>query len=85
MYYDSILLTTLYSSYLHAWMWTGDGNYQSGHYAKNCDTQDTSVFEGKALIPHDETYRRDMMQHGKALRKKVRLLFQLWCTKFTLI
>jgi hypothetical protein len=56
-------------------MWTGDGNYQSGHYAKNCDPQDTSVFEGKALIPHDETYRRDMMQHGKALGKKVWFIF----------
>jgi hypothetical protein len=65
----------MYLSYLHSWMWTGDGNYQSGHYAKNCDPQDTSVFEGKALIPHDATYRRDMTEHGKALGKKVWLFF----------
>jgi hypothetical protein len=66
-------------------MWTGDGNYQSGHYAKNCDPQDTSVFEGKALIPHDETYRRDMKEHGMALGKKVRLLLLACLIKLTCI
>jgi hypothetical protein len=58
-------------SYLHAWHWTGDGNYLSNHFSKNCDVEDVSVFEGKSLFPHDTTYRQDMVEHARALGKKV--------------
>jgi hypothetical protein len=60
-------------SYLHAWNWTGDGNFLSNHFAKNCDPQDVSVFDGKGLFPHDATYHTDMVEHSRALGKKVSL------------
>ena len=59
------------TSYLHAWHWTGDGNYLSNHFSKNCDVEDVSVFEGKSLFPYDVTYRQDMVEHAWALGKKV--------------
>ena len=36
------------SRHLDQWQLTFDGNYQSSHFAKNCDKEDTSVFAGTA-------------------------------------
>ncbi|KAJ7166380.1 hypothetical protein C8R43DRAFT_1103994 [Mycena crocata] len=36
---------------------TLDGNFHTGHFAKNCDPNDLSLYNGKAHFPPDDEYR----------------------------
>jgi hypothetical protein len=44
------------SRHLDQWQLTFDGNYQSNHFAKNCDTADISVFSGYAQFEESQKF-----------------------------
>jgi hypothetical protein len=44
-----------------------DGNYLSNHFAKNCDTTDTSVFAGHAQFEESQKFEDDIKRmQGKS-------------------
>ncbi|KAJ7339721.1 hypothetical protein DFH08DRAFT_1013175 [Mycena albidolilacea] len=47
----------LYLRHLLQQQMTLDGNFHTGHFAKNCDPNDVSLCDGKAHFPPDKKYR----------------------------